>query len=298
MEITSFPGPLQDAIDDALNTIRTDPRHHYGPLRRRSLYAALRSAAEDEAVARNVRGRLAIITARRVQPLFIQAIAALIGREKAREAFIADVEMAVEDERMRDRVLGLLDFVDSNPAYLRDQGTVLNRVFAEDDEDVRETMRDRLPFIASLPAWLIVVAEGVVTGEFTEESDEAGLVLDLAHTAFGHALDYCSLPVLCAAQATHSMLYETLGRDPLDGLGYSLIRGNTGRYVPVTEWTDEQLARFGGWSIDTAAYGAMAYAGSLTDYSADCDPQRLEEFWTWWLTDALPTAWAATVQPR
>ena len=89
------------------------------------------------------------------------------------------------------------------------------------------------------------------------------------------------------------MLYETLGRDPLDGLGYSLIKGNTGRYVPATEWTDEQLARFGGWSIDTAAYGAMVYAGSLTDDNADCDPQRLEEFWEWWLTDALPTAWAA-----
>lgn len=295
MNLTLLPGPLQDAIHEALDMIRADPRHHYGPLRRRSLYAALRSAARDEMVARNVRGRLAIMTARRVLPLFMQAITSLIGREKAREAFVVDVEMTVEDERMQDRVLGLLDFVDSNPAYLRDQGIVLDRVFAEDDEDVREAMRSDLPLIAALPAWFIVVAEGVVTGEFTEESDEVELVLELAHPAFGHALDYCPLLVSCAAEATHSMLYETLGRDPLDELEHSLLKDDAGRYVPATEWTDEQLARFGGWSIDTAAHAAVAYAGSLNDYKADCDPRRLEEFWTWWLTDALPAAWAARV---
>jgi len=198
------------------------------------------------------------------------------------------------DERLQGRVLSLLDSLDSDPAYMHDQRAAVERRSAEDDEDVRETMQNDLPLIAALPAWLIVVAEGVVTEEFTEESDEVGLVLELAHPAFSHALDYCPLPVSCAAEATHSMLYETLGRDPLDGLEHSLLKDDTRRYMPATEWTDEQLARFGGWSIDTAARAAVAYAGSLTDDNADCDPRRLEEFWAWWLTDAFPAAWAAS----
>jgi hypothetical protein len=51
--------------------------------------------------------------------------------------------------------------------------------------------------------------------------------------------------------------------------------------------------------LDTAGDAAMAY--SCSNSSPVCDPAKLEEFWTWWLTEALPEAWARAsgdVQPE
>jgi hypothetical protein len=42
--------------------------------------------------------------------------------------------------------------------------------------------------------------------------------------------------------------------------------------------------------LDTAGDAATAYSCSTT--SPVCDPAKLEEFWTWWLTEALAEAWA------
>jgi hypothetical protein len=52
------------------------------------------------------------------------------------------------------------------------------------------------------------------------------------------------------------------------------------------EPTDEKLVRVGS---DAAGEAAVAYACGPT--SIRCGPERLEEFWTWWLTEAIPKAW-------
>lgn len=40
---------------------------------------------------------------------------------------------------------------------------------------------------------------------------------------------------------------------------------------------------------DSAGEAAVAYA--CGPFSIRCEPERLEEFWTWWLTEALPKAY-------
>jgi hypothetical protein len=56
---------------------------------------------------------------------------------------------------------------------------------------------------------------------------------------------------------------------------------------------EETLATYGG---DAASHAAMAYACSPSYSWPDfkLDTNRLGEFWTWWLMQAIPTAWALT----
>ena len=58
-------------------------------------------------------------------------------------------------------------------------------------------------------------------------------------------------------------------------------------WEPATNYSEEQwiyLAAVG----DTAGAAAIAYAGQS---DRTCDRAKLEEFWTWWLQDAIPEAW-------
>ncbi|HEX8219006.1 MAG TPA: hypothetical protein VF914_07305 [Chloroflexia bacterium] len=155
-----------------------------------------------------------------------------------------------------------------------------------------------------LPRQLIDMARGLMMGQLDLESArwEAGE----AHELFGNWLsesdydpDAVPLNAVLAGNAAQRALSEAAGWD------YFLLMSaeNEQRWSQPPDLstypqkqaldlesqeplTDEQLVYEGS---DTAGKAAVAYACSTT--SVRCEPERLEEFWTWWLTEALPEAW-------
>ena len=69
-------------------------------------------------------------------------------------------------------------------------------------------------------------------------------------------------------------LMEVLGRDPFQDI------------VIDESSTDFDLDP---WSSDTALWAVAAYAGQIGDL--DSDTSKRQEFWEWWLQEAIPTAW-------
>jgi hypothetical protein len=68
------------------------------------------------------------------------------------------------------------------------------------------------------------------------------------------------------------------------------LEGHSAQTLSHDDPIDEKFALKA--SADTAACAAVAYACGIA--STKCDPGKLEEFWSWWLTEALPKAWKLT----
>jgi hypothetical protein len=166
--------------------------------------------------------------------------------------------------------------------------------------------------VPELPTMLIAMAKGVMRGTLTSKGAERGMH---AADTFPHMLqeseyDLEGFPVnaILAGSTSASALSEVLGwyrfdlmgdyyenrwLQPPEGAehaGYEAHYAEDEDEGPIRAEsdvpTDDRLVRTGG---DAAAEAAVAYAcGPL---STRCEPERLEEFWTWWLTEALPKAW-------
>jgi hypothetical protein len=78
------------------------------------------------------------------------------------------------------------------------------------------------------------------------------------------------------ALAAHETLRTALGEEPFDNV--LLGESEMDRDLDYT-------------CSDPALYVAKVYAGAY--YAENFDPDRSYEFWTWWVTEAVPKAWYA-----
>jgi hypothetical protein len=76
-----------------------------------------------------------------------------------------------------------------------------------------------------------------------------------------------------ATQAAVQCLLELAGDEPFAGM----------------ELANETDGTLDPWSSDTAKWAAFAIAGRPWD--TDSDAAARQEFWEWWLGEAIPTAW-------
>ena len=150
---------------------------------------------------------------------------------------------------------------------------------------------------AELPRHWIALARALVEGRADPQS--IAEYRHMSHTNMGcMQLDYGSLALnaVAAAQAACRATGEALGVKPFRDIHrHSLSRRGLGSYgdihaadaVMATEWSDAQLAFVAG---DVAAAAVIAFSCGRT--SGASDPQKLLTFWTWWLSQAIPAAWA------
>jgi hypothetical protein len=228
----SLPKEIQELVNSALAEVNSDPLHRLAPQRRQQIYVAFKANANP--VGRRACGWLAVITAKKVLPLFQQE-------------------------------------------------------FPED----------------KLPQDLIDTAIGVMQGRVDDAT--ADDILDEGYHASGNAWGYDETEITWNADlggsAAYHALKEARGQEPFDNLEREYKLGVVS--VPSREWvdkypqptkgdqfTDEDLCQTE--NSDTAAVAAVAFAcqpdGPL------CDPSKLQEFWTWWLTAAIPEAWKTAQQ--
>jgi hypothetical protein len=264
--LRGVPNTLQTAIDEALQAMRTHPQHHLAPYYRQKIYTLLKTfnKQNESKVPRTpspdnpgdrARSWLAVQTAERVMPIFEQG------------------------------TFGLDDVPDGS---------------------------------LELPPMLLDAARGIMLGAPAPDVliQSMGLAFDQYSLMLEHSkYEPENLPVnaVLAGSATERTLSEVLGwyrfdlmnegykkrwlrppseeaHHPAFGAGYEARNEGEELEEPpeirAGQLNDEALVRSGG---DAAGEAAVAYAcGPL---STRCEPERLEEFWTWWLTEALPGAW-------
>lgn len=141
------------------------------------------------------------------------------------------------------------------------------------------------------PRKLIEIAEATLRGNLRVEEaiHEAAEGHEIAGRLWGREEIEVTWNAYLAGTAAHRALAEAAGVDPF--MEISWIRASEspaqgGQPIPFDQLPDEKLAERLG---DTASAAAVAYA-----YDADqlkCDPNKLLEFWSWWLEDAIPAAW-------
>ncbi|WP_172797802.1 Imm5 family immunity protein [Longilinea arvoryzae] len=141
------------------------------------------------------------------------------------------------------------------------------------------------------PRKLIEMAEATLRGKFSVEEAirEAAEGHEISGRLWGHEETEVTWNAYLAGTAAHRALAEAAGVDPF--MRISWIRASDspdqgGQPIPFDQLPDEKLAE---WLGDTAAAAAVAHA-----YDSDqlkSDPQKLLEFWRWWLKDAITAAW-------
>ncbi len=222
-----LPETLQALVNTALADMQADPSHRLSHQRRSQIYDAMGPLTEN--IGRYARGWLAVITARRVLPIF-------------QAAFPEDTL----PQQLLDMAVSIL------------QG--------RDDEAAAEELQE-WGYNASGNAW------GYDEAEMPWNADLAG-------------------------SATYHALKEARGQPPLQYLdkifALGVVAWPSGQQIeeypearPATQFTDEDLCQLD--SSDTAATAAVAFACEAG--GPVCNPDKLREFWTWWLAEALPEAW-------
>jgi hypothetical protein len=152
----------------------------------------------------------------------------------------------------------------------------------------------------TLPQELLDTAIGVLEGKVDDVT--ADDFQEHGYNASGNAWGYDETEMPWNADlagcATYHALKEARGQEPLCNLdkffSLGIVGWPSGEWVtqypePISaeQFTDEDLCQID--NSDTAACAAVAFA--CGPGGPWCDPVKLQEFWTWWLTVAIPEAW-------
>ncbi len=143
----------------------------------------------------------------------------------------------------------------------------------------------------TLPQELLTLALKLLHGE---EQDPITVedMLDHGYHASGNAWGYderkIPWPVWLAGNTAYHALKEASGQSPLSFLP-DYYKGDV-----LTPWNDKKLCEYD--FCDTA--GAAAIASASDDLGQHIDSAKQLEFWTWWLTDAMPAAYQSAKQGR
>jgi hypothetical protein len=251
---TPLPPRVQAAIDQEMHTMQSHPRHHLLAYYRLQIYLALNTFNTQPAA----------------RPPRVPTVGNVGDRVRGWLAILA-----------AERVLPIFE-----------QG-----VFSPDDL-VEEDRK--------LPITLLAMAKNLMQGSVSpEELDQANMEVHGADQEIALWLNDTRFepvfPVnaVLAGQACQRALGEVLGWYLLESLshygkGYFVQKpgdmasgaSSTFQHRASEELTDEQFV----WSKAETA-GSAAVASACSAPSIECDPERLQDFWKWWLTEAIPEAW-------
>jgi hypothetical protein len=144
------------------------------------------------------------------------------------------------------------------------------------------------------PSRMIEMGEKVLKGDLAEEdirrSINNGTIEDFYHHLNIGSDRSVPKPAYLACKAAWETFSEARGYRPFQPSRATLMfKDEQGNKVEssIDALTDEFLASSS--SGDAAVSAAYAFAGLVNKEQYDAD--RLLEFWTWWLEQALPTAW-------
>lgn len=151
--------------------------------------------------------------------------------------------------------------------------------------------------VYALPQTTIDLAKRILQKETIQRSIVQN-IMDQGYESFGILIQEASdapemFPVnaVWAGKTAHVALLEVLGIDIFQNLQTHIVVGRTleGK-LQYDSWqnvSDEVFVlRTDG---DAAGAAALAFASSATN--TICNPLKLQEFWEWWLTKAIPQAW-------
>lgn len=144
------------------------------------------------------------------------------------------------------------------------------------------------------PRKLIEMAEATSRGNLRVEDAirEAAEGHEIAGRLWGREDTEVTWNTYLAGTAAHRALAEAAGVDPFKKISWILASESPdqgGQPIPFDQLPDEKLAERLG---DTASAAAVAYAYDVDQLK--CDPQKILEFWRWWLMEAIPAAWNCT----
>lgn len=157
----------------------------------------------------------------------------------------------------------------------------------------------------TLPQELLNTAIGILQGAV--EDATANDLQDQGYHASGNAWGYDEAEISWNADlagcAAYHALKEARGQEPLGNLDQffklGVVNWPSGKslseyHQPIgaDQFTDEELCQIE--NSDTAA--AAAVASACEPGGLPCDPSKFQEFWTWWLTEAIPEAWKTAQQ--
>ena len=152
----------------------------------------------------------------------------------------------------------------------------------------------------TLPQQLLDMAVSMVQGRGDEAA--ADELQEWGYNASGNAWGYdeAEMPwnADMAGSAAYHALKEARGQPPLQHLDkvfkLGVVAWPSGEQVTkypnpqaATQFTDEDMCQIE--NSDAAAVAAVAFACNAG--GPTCDPDKLREFWTWWLMEAIPEAW-------
>jgi hypothetical protein len=141
-----------------------------------------------------------------------------------------------------------------------------------------------------MPRRLLTLAQRVLVGSLPSTSWRVKRYVDVSYHAAGHCWgrDEEEVPYSAdvAGSAARKAILEVLGYEPLRNLHY--LHVFTGQQsLSGDDLSDLHLASDG--QGDTASAAAIAYATEGNNLNAA--PQRLSDFWHWWLQEAITQGW-------
>lgn len=325
-----LPSPIQFHLDQLAALVAQRPDHALHPHERLALYAALgptfASASHAERIAQiqadhlpltradRVRARLALLSVKRVLPQWTEAMAStsLLSAHGLLEFFPFLVKEWLRFQGLTDTTLLIPPIPLDRPIdpqtminldmYVKETlGPIPTAVFQELQTwfqaaqaapshallhyALNPQLAAHRPIMilptAILPYQALQLADGVLAGIIPPHRglEQAS---DLSYNIMGNDLGTDeSFPTQAYAlvAATAEALYQALGLGPFDRQ----------EVTPTT--TDADLEGKGA----AAAAAHLAACGIFDGVyaTAEFDPLAQQHFWTWWLTEAIPVAWAA-----
>lgn len=329
----TLPIGLQRRITHLYEEMLNDDHHQVFPRQRLALYDAfgptyalsyeqrIAALAANSVVlthADQVRARLALLTAQHVLPLWFEVLApfGLLAPEQVAEELQLSIEElvrlsetvptnipagAITDHRsihfeLWEAYLSHADrqsFAAHTHAILQDytaNGIRIQRLPPTAQAHLH-LRADLAPYrsalnvpMTGLPMHMVQLAEGV--HHQTVQPGDAFAQLGDLHTILGNYMGYDedTFPAQAydVAEAAYEALKQALGLGPFD-------------HLEITDATrDTDLMGRGA----AAAAANKAWSGLFEDtYSCEgYDPPKQKAFWSWWLQEAIPAAWAAVAE--
>jgi hypothetical protein len=135
------------------------------------------------------------------------------------------------------------------------------------------------------------LAQGLVTNSELREADRAGELEDFYHGMLVIAPGEVPWYVDLVLYASYCAVVETSGGRPLQTGSSGQYTDDNGHvcYGSSTHYPDDQLAGLGSHAGDASLHAAYAYARMVK--GRKYEPDKLLEFWDWWLTETLDEAW-------
>lgn len=258
---------LQEQIKTALEEMNNHPDHRLSPARRREIYVVF--GPKDDQITQKARGWLGVLAAQRVLPLFYEIYPNDELPQEILDTALGVLQGHVDEERAYDVTDHAYHASGNYWGYERDITIDVHMAATASYHALKEARGfeplTHLQNYSSLGAvtmpdnWAVLMEDPFRTevARLTTEPDmtQEKMEAELQKLMYEHGIQFAQVP------------------EPVTG----------------DKWDDEDV----GDVVDGDAAAAAAVAMAYNTPNKELDPQKFQEFWIWWLTEAIPMAWEA-----